>query len=90
MITLPLSVVSSGVEGGEGEEWKCCYCKPTEFLECLREEYRLVCNEGEDCSRHSDDNDDGSEERRELDEEGEELKLKKTMVGGVQSEGMFW
>ena len=25
-----------------------------------------------------------------LDEEGEELKLKKTMVGGVQSEGMFW
>ena len=58
-----------GGEGEGGEEWKCCYCKPTEFLECLREEYRLVCNEKEDCS---DVDDDSGEGRRELDEEGGE------------------
>eukprot|EP00986_Skeletonema_menzelii_P007617 scaffold2995_cov135-Skeletonema_menzelii.AAC.7 len=44
---------SSSSEEEEGE-WKCCYCNPTEFLERLREEYRLVCGEGDD----DDDNDD--------------------------------
>jgi len=29
-------------DGVVEEEWKCCYCNPTEFLTRLREEYRVV------------------------------------------------
>jgi hypothetical protein len=64
-----LKVVRQICSGDEEEEkeWNCCYCRPTSFLERLREEYRVVSNEREEDEklsvkmRNKDDDDDDEE-----------------------------
>lgn len=51
----------------EEEEWKCCYCHPTEFLERLRMEYRLVCGER--------DGDSTVKQQRKMDEDDDVMDV---------------